>query len=73
MQLSELAEILSNHDNDSSCLYLDDWSIFEYRIIPSYNFYQQLLQHREWIEVISPEKVRVEIKGILKTLCESYS
>lgn len=50
----------------------NDWSIFEYRIIPCYNFYQQLLWHREKLEVLGPDNVRAEMVKIVKDLVELY-
>lgn len=50
----------------------EDWSIFEYNLEPCYNFYQQLLWHREKLEVLEPESVRNEIKALLKKMLEAY-
>ena len=50
----------------------EDWSIFEYHLEPCYNFYQQLLWHREKLEVLEPESVRNEIKALLKKMLEAY-
>lgn len=49
-----------------------DWSIFEYRLIPCYNFYQQLLWHREKLEVIEPLYVRDELKSIINKMLANY-
>lgn len=49
-----------------------DYSIFTYRIRPSYNFYQTLLWHREKLEVISPECVREEMKSIVERMMGRY-
>ena len=49
------------------------WSIFEYRLVPCFNFYQQLLWHREKLEVLEPLYVRDELKSIIKDMMEFYS
>jgi len=49
-----------------------EWSIFEYRLVPCYNFYQQLLWHREKLEVLEPQYVRDEIKAAIKKMLEHY-
>ena len=50
----------------------EDWSVFEYYLEPCYNFYQQLLWHREKLEVLEPERVRNEMKEIIKKMLEAY-
>ena len=50
----------------------DDWSVFEYQIVPCFNFYQQLLWHREKIEVLSPTSVREEMENILISTLNHY-
>lgn len=50
----------------------DDWSIFTYWIKPSYNFYQNLLWHREKIEVLEPICVREEMKEIVEKIRNQY-
>lgn len=60
------------HESQKEVETADDYSIFEYRIAPCFNLYQQLLWHRERIEVLSPAKVRREMKRILKEMTEIY-
>lgn len=50
----------------------DGWSIFSYWLKPSYNFYQNLLWHREKLEVLEPECVREEMKKIVDEIIERY-
>lgn len=50
----------------------DGWSIFNYWLRPSYNFYQALLWHREKLEVLEPESVRNEMKEIIYYLFINY-
>jgi predicted DNA-binding transcriptional regulator YafY len=50
----------------------DGWSIFSYWLKPSYNFYQNLLWHREKLEVLEPESVRGEMKEIINEMIIKY-
>ena len=60
------------HESQKEVETTDDWAIFEFRIAPCYNFYQQLLWHREKLEVLSPTKVRREMKIIINNLVKLY-
>lgn len=68
----EYVRALPIHESQVEVETSDEWSIFEYRIIPCYNFYQQLLWHREKIEVISPESIRAEMKKIIAEIQDNY-
>lgn len=61
------------HESQQEIESADDWSIFSYRLKPSYNFYQNILWHREKVEVLEPFHVREEIKNIVKTLNDQYN
>ena len=50
----------------------DGWSIFSYWLKPSYNFYQNLLWHREKLEVLEPESVRGEMKEVVNEIIKKY-
>ena len=43
----------------------DGWAIFSYELSLCFNFYQQVLWHREKAEIVFPEKARDEIKEII--------
>lgn len=49
-----------------------DWSIFSYWLKPTYNFYQNLLWHREKVEVLEPKNVKEEIKKIISNILINY-
>lgn len=61
------------HESQAEVETNGDWSIFEYRLVPCFNFYQQLLWHREKLEVLEPLYVRDELKSIIKDMMEFYS
>ena len=60
------------HESQHELETTDDWTVFEYRVVPCYNFYQQLLWHREKLEVLAPAHVREEMKGIIEEMLKRY-
>jgi len=68
----EYLRALPIHESQNEVEINDDWSIFEYRLAPCYNFYQQLLWHREKLEVLEPKHVRDEIKLSIQKMLELY-
>ena len=68
----EYVKALPIHESQKEIETTDEWSIFEYRLVPCYNFYQQLLWHREKLEVIEPLYVRDEIKMTIQKMLEHY-
>jgi hypothetical protein len=49
-----------------------DYSLFKYRIAPTYDFYQDIFSRREQVEIVSPPEVRAEFKRILTQITNSY-
>lgn len=45
---------------------------FTLRLTPCYNFYQQLLWHREGIEVLEPQEVKEEVQRIISVIKKNY-
>jgi predicted DNA-binding transcriptional regulator YafY len=68
----EYVKALPIHESQKEIETTDEWSIFEYRLVPCYNFYQQLLWHREKLEVLEPQYVRDEIKIAIQKMLEHY-
>ena len=68
----EYIKALPIHESQKEIEATDEWSIFEYRIIPCFNFYQQLLWHRERVEVLEPKSVRDEMKRIIENMLNHY-
>ena len=50
----------------------DGWAIFSYNLSLCFNFYQQVLWHREKAEIVYPEKAREEMRAIISTIAEKY-
>lgn len=61
------------HESQEEIEVGDGWSIFSYWLKPSYNFYQNLLWHREKVEVLEPKDVRNEIKSIASNIEKIYN
>ena len=68
----EYVRTLPIHESQKEIETTDEWSIFEYRIIPCFNLYQQLLWHREKVEVLEPKSVREEMKKIVEDIQKNY-
>lgn len=50
----------------------DGWAVFSYNLALCYNFYQQVLWHREKAEILYPEKARDEMRGIINKMSLVY-
>ena len=68
----EYIRALHIHESQKEIETTGEWSIFEYRLVPCYNFYQQLLWHREKIELLEPMYVRDEMKKVIETMIAKY-
>ena len=68
----EYIKALPIHESQKEIEATDEWSIFEYRIIPCFNFYQQMLWQRERIEILEPQRVRDEMRKIIEDIQKFY-
>ena len=68
----EYVRALPIHESQEEVETTEEWSIFEYRIVPCFNFYQQLLWHREKLEVLEPQSVRQALKEIIEKMLKLY-
>jgi predicted DNA-binding transcriptional regulator YafY len=50
----------------------NDYTIFEYRIAPTYDFIQEILSHGNQLEVLSPDSFRQQIKAIIQEMHNFY-
>ena len=71
-QQVEYIRYLPIHESQKEVETTEEWSIFEYRLVPCYNFYQQLLWHREKLEVLEPLRVRDEMKKTIEEMLGHY-
>jgi hypothetical protein len=49
-----------------------DYTIFEYKIAPTYDFIQEILSHGNQLEVLSPDVFRQQIKAIIQEMHNFY-
>lgn len=60
------------HPSQVEIFTCDEYSDFMMHLCPCFNFYQQLLWHRENLIVLSPDTVRENIKDILRKIHQYY-
>ena len=49
-----------------------NYTIFEYKIAPTYDFIQEVLSHGNQLEVISPDAFRQQVKAIIQEMRDFY-
>lgn len=60
------------HESQRKVEETNDYSIYSYHFAPTFDFEQEVLSHSPFVEVISPEYFRDEIKADLKKALERY-
>ena len=60
------------HESQKELESNEDYMLFEYHIVPCYNLYQQLLWHREKLEVVEPIQMREEMAKIVRDMTVLY-
>ena len=50
----------------------NDYKIFEYRLIPTFDFMQELLSHGDYVEVIQPSSLRNKMRCLTQSLSNMY-
>ena len=69
---ADYVRALPIHESQREIERTDEWTDFEMDLVPCYNFYQQLLWHREKLEVLSPSSVRDELQTIIRQMLSNY-
>jgi predicted DNA-binding transcriptional regulator YafY len=69
---ADYVRALPIHESQREIERTDEWTDFEMDLVPCYNFYQQLLWHREKLEVLSPASVRDELQTIIRQMLSNY-
>ena len=49
-----------------------DFAIFEYRIVPTFDFIQEILLHGDQLEVLSPQSFREHVASIIRRMSNLY-
>lgn len=60
------------HESQKELETNEEYTLFEYHIVPCFNLYQQLLWHREKLEIVEPLEMRMEMAKIIKDMCSHY-
>ena len=50
-----------------------DYSVFQYRLVPTFDFRQEILSHGPAVEVLGPEELRDEIKADIAKMYKNYA
>ena len=50
----------------------EDYAIFEYWIAPTFDFVQEILLHRDQLEVLSPEPFREHVASVIQRMSNFY-
>ena len=61
------------HSSQKEIETLSEYSIFEYWLKPTYDFEQEILSHREDVEVLEPAQLRETIKESILKMAKIYS
>lgn len=60
------------HESQVEVEEADGYSIFEYYVVPTYEFKHELLSHGDDVEILEPVRLRNEIKETLRLALERY-
>ena len=66
-------ESLPLHHSQQTIERTPAYSILQYRLVPTYDFRQELLSHGPDVEVLEPEDLREEMKAAIRQMSELYS
>ena len=60
------------HDSQKEEETTDSYSVFEYRLVPTFDFKQEVLRQGPFVEVLEPTNFREEIRNNVKAMLERY-
>ena len=66
-------ESLPIHHSQQTIERTQEYSIIQYRLVPTYDFRQELLCYGPSVEVLEPEELREEMKSDIRQMFEIYS
>ena len=64
---------LSIHHSQNELETKDGHTDFSLQLVPTFDFIQELLLHREQLKVISPQSLRDEIASIISKMSDRYN
>ena len=65
-------ESLPLHPSQTAIEVTPDYTIFGYRLVPTFDLKQEILSRGATLEVLSPEWYRAEIKTEINTMSQLY-
>ncbi len=60
------------HSSQREISSTDEYTIFEYKLVPTFDFEQEVLSKGPWVEVLAPESFRDVIHADIKAMLEHY-
>ena len=69
---AEYIRALPIHESQKELERTDEYTIFEYHIVPCFNLFQQLLWHREKLEIVEPIQMREEMAKTVRNMAALY-
>ena len=60
------------HSSQREIASTDKYTIFEYKLVPTFDFEQEVLSKGPWVEVLAPESFRDVIHADIKAMLEHY-
>ena len=60
------------HETQREIESTNEYTIFEYRLVPTFDFKQEVLSKGPSVKVLMPETFREEVKADIKAMCERY-
>lgn len=60
------------HSSQREIASTDKYTIFEYKLVPTFDFEQEVLSKGQWVEVLAPESFRDVIHADIKAMLEHY-
>ena len=69
---ADYVRALPIHESQRELEATEEYAVFEYHVAVCYNLFQQLLWHREQLEVLEPASMREEMKSIVEALAKKY-
>lgn len=68
----EYFRTLPLHESQQETEICEDYSIFSYKVMPSYDFIQEILSHGAEVEILEPLWLRLEMKERIKQMLNKY-
>ena len=65
-------ESLPLHDSQTMVERTPEYSIYEYHLVPTYDFRREILSHGPDMEVLAPEDFRNEVKADIAQMYNNY-